>query len=48
VVTPTNAIQEELTAFIRAIELGEAPPVGVEDGVRALDLAYQIMAQIQR
>ena len=46
VVTPTNAIQEELAAFIRAIELGEAPPVGVEDGVRALDLAYQIMAQI--
>ncbi len=48
VVTPTNAIQEELAAFIRAIEQGEQPPVGVEDGVRALDLAYQIMAQIQR
>lgn len=48
VVTPTNAIQEELAAFVRAIERGEAPAVGVADGVRALDLAYQIMDQIQR
>jgi len=47
VVTPTNAIQEELATFFAAISTGVAPPVGVEDGVNALDLAYQIMDQIQ-
>lgn len=48
VVTPTNAIQEELAAFVRAIEQGIPPPVPLEDGVKALDLAYQIMDQIHR
>ena len=48
IVTPTNAIQEELSAFLQAIERNEDPPVRLEDGVRALDLAYRIMDQIQR
>ena len=47
VVTPTNAIQEELAAFVQAIERGEDPPVRLADGVRALGLAYQIIDQIE-
>lgn len=48
VVTPTNAIREELAAFVQAIERGIDPPVRLADGVRALGLAYQIMDQIER
>jgi predicted dehydrogenase len=44
---PVNAIRNELDAFAQAIN-GSAPcPVPVEDGVRALDVALQIMEKLK-
>jgi predicted dehydrogenase len=42
-----NAIMEELRAFHRAIILDEIPPVPLEDGYRALDVAVQILDKLK-
>ena len=42
-----NAILEELKAFVHAIETNTKPPVSVEDGFYAMDVAAKIMEKIQ-
>jgi predicted dehydrogenase len=43
----SNAILEELKAFVNAVETNLPPPVSVEDGFYAMDLAAKIMEKIQ-
>ena len=42
----SNALKEELTAFVTAIQNDTDPPVTAEDGRKALDVALQIMEQV--
>jgi predicted dehydrogenase len=42
----TNAIMEELRLFAESIEAGSEPIVGVEAGFRALEVAFEILAQM--
>ncbi len=42
-VKSTNAIQQELFSFYKAITLQTKPLVSIEDGYLALDIAYKIM-----
>lgn len=42
----TNAIQEELSTFADAINNDGTPKVTLSDGIKALDLAYRIMAAV--
>lgn len=42
----TNAIQEELSTFADAINNDTQPKVTLNDGIKALDLAYKIMAAV--
>jgi len=42
----TNALKEELTAFVTAIQNDTNPPVTGEDGRNALSVALQIMEQV--
>ena len=44
---PVNAIKMELESLAISIQKEERPIVSIEDGYRALDLAHQIMAQIE-
>ncbi len=43
----TNALKEELKAFVEAVLEGKTPPVSGEDGRRALQVALQIMEQVK-
>jgi predicted dehydrogenase len=43
---PINAIQTELESFYKAIVNNEVPPVTINDGYQALDLAYRIIDKI--
>jgi len=43
----TNAIKEELINFAQAIKKNTQPIVSVTDGIRALELAYQILDQVR-
>ncbi|MBM3918538.1 MAG: Gfo/Idh/MocA family oxidoreductase [Sphingomonadales bacterium] len=43
----SNAIMEELRLFAEAIESDSQPVVGVEAGFRALEVAFEILAQIE-
>ena len=43
-----NAIKDELTAFAHAINTGTAPPVTIEDGYKALDIAYKIVDKLKK
>jgi len=45
-VLPTNAIQKELESFAHAINTNSEPPVTIQDGYLALDLAYKIIEKI--
>ncbi len=45
-VKPVNAIREELAAFNQAIINNTTPPVTIDDGVSALDVAYQILDKV--
>lgn len=45
-ITPINAIQTEIESFIYSIEHEEAPIVTLEDGYRALKIAYQILEKM--
>ncbi len=42
-----NAIQDELAAFARAINEDTVPPVTIEDGYKALDIAYKIVEKLK-
>jgi len=43
---PVNAIQMELRTFAESIRTGEPPKVGLQEGYRALKLAYRILDKI--
>jgi hypothetical protein len=43
-----NAIAAELDSFLRAIREDRPPAVGLEAGCRALEVAWEIIAQIER
>ncbi|NCD43527.1 MAG: Gfo/Idh/MocA family oxidoreductase [Bacteroidia bacterium] len=45
-VKPLNAIQTELESFYSAIINNTQPPVTIDDGVAALDVAYQILDKV--
>ena len=45
-VLPLNAIKSELESFYEAIVNNTTPPVTINDGYEALDLAYQIIHKI--
>lgn len=42
-----NAIKDELAAFAKAINEGSRPPVTIEDGYKALDIAYKIIEKLK-
>ncbi len=42
-----NAIKDELAAFAKAINDGTQPPVTIEDGYKALDIAYKIVDKLK-
>ncbi|MDX2197328.1 MAG: Gfo/Idh/MocA family oxidoreductase [Cytophagales bacterium] len=42
-----NAIKNELSAFHKSITGGHVPDVSIEDGLKALELAYMIIDQIR-
>ena len=44
----TNAIQDELEHFAKCIENKTTPLVSLEDGKKALEVAYQIIERIER
>ena len=48
VVTDTNAMKEELTAFKNAILTNTATAVTVVDGFRAMEVAHQILSKISK
>ena len=45
---PANAIEQELTAFAEAILEQKPPPVSIEDGYKALKLAFGILKEIDK
>ncbi len=45
-ILPTNAIQEELSGFARAIIDNRTPDVTISDGYQALKVAYQILEKV--
>jgi predicted dehydrogenase len=47
-VKPLNAIRTELESFRTAIVNNTVPPVTINDGYRALDVAHQIIAKINQ
>ncbi len=46
-IEPVNAIQMELESLAESIREDKPPRVGIEDGYRALDVAYRILAEIE-
>ena len=46
-IKPNNAITDELESFAEAIINNTTPPVTVEDGYKALDVAYKIQAKLK-
>lgn len=46
-VSESNAIEEELKSFARAIRTGTTPDVSIEDGFRSMKLAVQIMQKLK-
>jgi predicted dehydrogenase len=46
IILPTNAIKEELIAFIACIAYKQKPVVGIENAIEVLDLAYAIDEKI--
>lgn len=45
-VAESNAIKEELRSFAQAINEDSTPPVTIEDGYQALDVAYKILEKV--
>lgn len=46
-VKENNAIEQELTTFLQAIETDTVPPVTIEDGYEALSVAQEIVEKIK-
>lgn len=46
-IEPVNAIQMELESFAESIRLNQPVKVGIEDGYRALEVAYRILEEIE-
>ncbi len=46
-IEPVNAIKMELETFANSIRQNAAPKVSIEDGYKALELAYKIMDEIE-
>jgi len=46
-ITPNNAIKDELSCFLEAIEKDKTPPVTLEDGFRALQAAHMILEKMK-
>lgn len=46
-ITSVNAIKQELESFHHAIVSNSTPPVTINDGCNALDVAYQILEKIK-
>ncbi len=46
-VEQNNAIKDELSSFAQAIKNGTTPPVTIEDGYKALDIAYKIVDKLK-
>lgn len=46
-VLPTNAIKDELMAFADSIQNNTTPQVSIDDGYKALDVAYMIIEKIK-
>ncbi len=47
-IKPVNAIQEELTCFVQSIRGRSRPEVTIEEGLRALELAFAISDTIEQ
>lgn len=47
IILPTNAINEELTAFHQSIMSNKTTKVGIEDAIRALELAFDIEERLK-
>lgn len=47
-IIPINAIQTELEAFSNAIVTDTEPPVTIEDGCKALEVAYRILEEANK
>ena len=47
-IEPTNAIKMELETFAKSIKENTRPRVSIEDGYKALKLAYQILDEIEK
>jgi predicted dehydrogenase len=47
-VIPSNAIKEELRCFYESIRTGNQPPVTIEDGYYALDIAQKILKMMEQ
>jgi predicted dehydrogenase len=47
-IKPVNAIKMELESFYHAIANDSLPPVTIQDGYNALDVAYQILEKIAK
>jgi len=45
-IVPVNAIKMELESFATALIYDDIPPVTIQDGINALNLAYMIMEKI--
>lgn len=46
-IKPINAIKEELRTFAESIDKGTRPVVTLEDGVKALEVAHQILNKLE-
>lgn len=46
-IKPVNAIKEELRTFAEAIDTGKKPVVTLEDGMKALEVAHQILNKLE-
>lgn len=47
-IIPVNAIKMELELFIKAIQEDSEPPVTIEDGYRALQVAHMILQKVEK
>ena len=46
-IVPEEPLRAELRAFLDAVRTRKTPPVGLADGRRALEVALEILAQIE-
>ncbi|MBX7225472.1 MAG: Gfo/Idh/MocA family oxidoreductase [Chitinophagales bacterium] len=46
--TPSNALQEELESFAICIQSNKTPKVSASDGVKAMEIAHQVLKKIRK